>query len=146
VPGAELNRWALFAIALLEATAAAQELEDDDLRRIRDAVSSAAAVSRTQAPDETALALAAAFAEVETICESALGTGATRTGRRFLFPEADVTVTRVGERWRVRSGAIEFEDALLAIALGLTCSWLSTGRVGELAIQILDWNAQPGAA
>jgi hypothetical protein len=145
VPGAELNRWALFAIALLEATADAQDLGDGDLRGIRDAASSAAAVSRTQIPEETALALAAAFSEVERICGAALGAGATSAARRFLFPDADVTVTRVGVRWRVRSGAIEFEDALLAIALGLTCSWLSTGRVGELALQILDWDAQAGA-
>jgi hypothetical protein len=146
VPGAELNRWALFAIALLEATMASEELEDDDLRRIRDAASAAAAVSRTQAPGETALALAAAFSEVERICGTALGGGATPTARRFLFTDADVTVTRADVHWRVRSGAIEFDDPLLAIALGMTCSWLSTGRIGELAIQILDWDAQAGAA
>ena len=149
VPSGELNRWALLAIALLEATEAADApIEDSDVRLMRDAASAAAAVTRTQIPDDTALALAAAFADAERLCSEALGTVGTPS-QRFLFADADVTVTRVGERWRVRSGAIEFDDPLLGSALSLACSWLPPGRVGELALQILDWDAHapgPGRA
>jgi hypothetical protein len=147
IPSGELNRWALFAIALLEATEGeAAALEDSDLRRIRDAASAAAAVSRTQTPDESAVALADAFADAEWICMAALGGSAdAQASQRFLFADADVTVARAGTHWRVRSGAIEFEDPLLGSALALACSWLSPGRVGELALQILDWDAHAHA-
>jgi hypothetical protein len=143
MPSAELNRWALFAIALLEATeSSGAALEDSDLRRIRDAASAAAAVSRTQLPSETALALSDAFSDAEWICAEGLGgVGVQHSSQRFLFSDADVTVTHIGMRWRVRSGAIEFEDPLLDRALALACSWLSSGRIGELALQILDWDA-----
>src|SRR3954447_14410306 len=144
VPSGELSRWALFAIALLEATESDLGVTDSDLRRMRDAASAAAAVSRTQVPDKAAIALAAAFAEAERLCSETLGAGAAQASRRFLFGDADLAVTRAGTLWRVRSGAIEFEDPLLGSALALACSWLSPGRVGELAMQILDWDAHAG--
>src|SRR4051794_40009186 len=112
--------------------------------RMRDAASAAAAVSRTQVPDKAAIALAAAFAEAEQLCNETLGAAAAQTSRRFLFGDADLAVTRFGTLWRVRSGATEFEDPLLGSALALACSWLSPGRVGELAMQILDRDAHVG--
>jgi hypothetical protein len=144
-PSGELSRWALFAIALLEATGSFRfAVTDSDLRRMRDAASVAAAVSRTQVPDKAAIALAAAFAEAERLCSETLGPRASEASRRFLFGDADLAVTRAGTLWRVRSGAIEFEDPLLGSALALACSWLSPGRIGELAMQILDWDAHAG--
>jgi hypothetical protein len=146
VPSGELNRWALLAIALFDtAGASVASVEDSDVRLMRDAASAAAAVCRTQIPNETALALAAAFARAECVCGEALGAVAV-TSQRFLFADADVTVARTGERWRVRSGALEFEDPLLGSALALACSWLLPGRVGELALQILDWDAHVAPA
>ena len=71
-----------------------------------------------------------------------LGSTAAQPSQRFLFSGADVTVTRAGTLWRVRSGAIEFEDPLLGTAVALACSWLPPGRVGEVALQILDWDAK----
>jgi hypothetical protein len=148
VPSGELSRWALFAIALLEAAGSSEfAATDSDLRRMRDAASAAAAVSRTQVPDRAAIALAMAFAEAEALCSAALGAEVSQVSQRFLFGEADLTVTRAGTLWRVRSGAMEFEDPLLGSALALACSWLTPGRVGQLAMQILDWDAHasPGA-
>lgn len=145
VPSGELNRWALFAIALLDATdPSAGPVLDSDIRRMRDAASAAAAVTRTQTPDATAISLAAAFADAERVCSEALGPTGVQPSQRFLFSDADVTVTRAGTLWRVRSGAIEFEDPLLGTAVALSCSWLPPGRVGELALQILDWDAKAG--
>jgi hypothetical protein len=127
---------------VLEATGSPHvAVTDSDLRRLRDAASAAAAVSRTQVPDRAAIALAAAFAEAEALCSDALGADISQAPQRFLFAEADLTLTRAGTLWRVRSGAMEFEDPLLGSALALACSWLTTGRVGQLAMQILDWDA-----
>jgi hypothetical protein len=90
VPSGELSRWALFAIALLEATGSSRfPVTDSDLRRMRDAASAAAAVSRTQVPDKAAIALAAAFAEAEGLCSETPGAAAAQTSRRFLFGDAD---------------------------------------------------------
>src|SRR3954447_8478180 len=82
VPNGELSRWALFAIALLEATGETRfPVSDSDLRRMRDAASAAAAVSRTQVPDKAAIALAAAFAEAEQLCTEALGAHVPQASR-----------------------------------------------------------------
>jgi hypothetical protein len=147
-PGLHFTRPVTLALALLGEYAERAELSEDDLALLRGACSDAAAVCRVQPPSPPVLEAAERFAQVEAICNDALGKQAPSpecAWRRFLFPDCDLEVARVGGRWRVRSGGHEVEQKLLDAALDELFEF-SNSRYAELTVQILSWHSADPAA
>lgn len=137
------QRQVLFSLAALESAAARAELEHADIRLVREAASDAAAVCRTERPDDAMHAVAACLDEVTVACDALFDTPShdqSRPWRRFLFADADVSVLRERRRWRVRGDAGETVNTFLDIALGEIVP-LAGHRIGELTVKILDWYA-----
>lgn len=148
-PGPHFTRPVTLALALLGEYAERAELGEDDLALLRAACSDAAAVCRVQPPSPAILEAAERFAEVEAVCNRALGVHASSAEcnwRRFLFPDCDLEVARVGSRWRVRGGGREVEEKLLDAVLDELFEF-SNSRYAELTVQILSWHsAEPAAS
>lgn len=142
-PDLRFQRQAVFTLAALESSAARSRLEDADIRVVRAAASDGAAVCRTQLPGEPVRTAAACLDAVVAACDGVLGVApADPSGQweRYLFADADVSVSRDGRRWRVRGGAAESVSTFLDIALGDVVQ-LTNHRIGELTVQILAWHA-----
>lgn len=140
------QRQVLLALAALAACGRREETYDADIALVRNAAADAAAVCRTQAPEESVIRIAEQFDAVVDVCDEALGAGRPPVaGHRFLFPDLDVTVERLPRGWRARTtDGREVEARLLDVALG-RLSGLSGHRIAERAVQIMDWltNAVP---
>jgi hypothetical protein len=133
------QRHVLLALATLTAAGDLAEPVDEDLTLTRSVCDDAAAVCRTEQPDDALVAVAACLQEAVRVCDEALGTSQkTSRWQRFLFRDCDIEVLRLTRAWRVRNGALEASDTLLDIALDDVLS-LSNHRIGELTVQILAW-------
>jgi len=143
-PNLRFQRQMLFAIAALRECSARTALESPDIRLVQEAASDAAAVCRTLPPDESIISVTAFLEEVVAVCDGFLDES-VRVGdgvawQRFLFADADVSVTRRDGLWRVRVGSRETEEKLLDIALGELLP-MPNHRIAELAVEILHWYA-----
>jgi len=136
-----LRRHVLPAVALLQTLSERSAVEDADIWLARDVCSDAAAACRTQAPTVQLLAVVSCLDAVVAASDAVLGNdGVDEPGwERFLFKDVDVDVRRVERRWHVRGTSGELaEDVFLDAALESVVS-VSTHRIGELTVQILDW-------
>ncbi len=144
-PDLRFQRQILFALAAMEGVASQAEVESADIRLVPTTASDAAAVCRTQPPDDAIQAVTARFEEVVIACDGVLGDGPsgkeTRRWERFLFADADVSVSREPPLWRVRGAVGEASHKLLDIALEDLLLPLASHRIGELTVLILDWYA-----
>jgi hypothetical protein len=139
------QRHVLLALATLTAGGEIAEPADEDLTLVRSVCDDAAAVCRTEEPDDALLAVAARLQEAVRLCDHALGKPeASSPGQRFLFKDCDIEVLRLPHAWHVRNGASEARDKLLDIALDEVLS-LSSHRIGELTVQILAWQTHQSA-
>jgi hypothetical protein len=143
---AHFERHVLFALATLTAAGAENvDPTDDDLSLLRDVCDAAAAVCRTEQPDDGLVAVAACFQETVHACDGALGrTAEPSRWQRFLFKDADVTILRLPRAWRVRNGSMEAREKLLDVALDDVLP-LSSHRIAELTVQILAWHTHDPA-
>jgi hypothetical protein len=145
-PSVHFSSGVTLAIGLLS-TVAAREVDVEDIRLVHDACATAAAVCRTEPPDEAVVEAATVFAAVEWTCLQALDVRAIRQEgvrwRRFLFPDADVEAARGAGQWVVRSGGVAAENRVLRAALErvLRCS---QSRLDAITVQILAWDAHAG--
>jgi hypothetical protein len=143
-----LRRHVLPAVALLQTLSLRAPVEDADIRLARDLCSDAAAACRTQAPTIQLLALVSCLEQVVDASDAALagGEAAEPHWERFLFKDLDVHVRRAGRRWILRgAGGRCTENVFLDAALDSLVS-LSTRRIGEVTVQILDWFEHKAAA
>ena len=141
-PDLRFQRQALFAVAALEGCSAQDALERPDIRLVRDAASDAAAVCRTQHPEDALVTVTTLLDEVVDVCDRLLDepVGDGVAWQRFLFADVDVSVVRRDGLWRVRVGADTTEEKLLDVALDELLQ-MSSHRIAELTVQILDWYA-----
>jgi hypothetical protein len=146
-PGRRFERYVLLGLAAVDQAARTETLERADLRFVAEASADAAAVCRTQPPDETILAVAGCFEEAALVCGELLGEhdAGAPTWLRFLFEDADFEAMRRGGGWRLRRGVLEAHDRWFDAALEAFAPALSNHRVAELTVHVLDWHAQAEA-
>lgn len=141
-PPRRFQSYVLLALAAIEQASRAGSLEPADLRFMAGAASDAAAVCRTQEPEEGIAAVAACFEEAARSCRSLLEDAAAFSPwQRFLFEDVDLDVLRDVDVWRVRVQAAETSDRLLDIAIEQARPDLTPHRIGQLTVQILAWHA-----
>ena len=149
-PDVRFQRYVLFALAALDASARHPALEDADLRFLIGACSDAAAVCRTEVPEEGLVAVAACLEEVVVACSGLLGSeaiGRTQSSgwQRFLFEDADFDVARADGTWRLRRLALGAESRRFDEALAELIPTLSNHRIAEVTVVVLDWYAHADA-
>jgi hypothetical protein len=146
-PGRRFEAYVLVGLAAVDQAARTATLEPVDIRFVAEASADAAAVCRTQAPDETIHAIAGCFEEASVACNELLGEhdDEAPSWLRFLFDDVDFEAMRRGGAWQLRRGPAEACDRWLDRALETFEPTLSNHRVGEITVHVLDWHAHAEA-
>ena len=137
---AAVRRHLVPALAVLRTLVGQAEISAADLVLVRDAAADAAAACRTHEPSDELTAVVVCFEDVVLAADAARGSEPVVAPgwERFLFPDADVEVQRVSNKWVVRadgrSAAHTFLDAALEPVLAV-----SQYRIARITVQILAW-------